>query len=428
MSGARKLVDDCFVHDDQRMRHDDVLALLAERLAPVTAIERVSVMQAGARIAAADVAAAEAIPRSDNAAVDGFAFEHNGYLARDGRLDMTGTLAAGDRPARTVRSGACVQIFTGAAMPEGADTVVMQEDCTMTSDGVICVPPGLKKGANRRRRGEDFIPGDKIIKQDRFLRAQDLAALAAHGHAQVLVRKKLGIGILSTGNEIIEPGRPAGPAQVHDANRPMLMALARSPSTNVTDLGHVPDDPSMIEQCLTEAAAQLDLIITTGGASRGGEDHMLDIIDTIGRRHVWQIAIKPGRPMMFGQIDDTVIMGLPGNPVAVLVCFALYATAVIAHLAGAHWTQPVALKLPAAFDIARKKPGRREFARGWTALDDTTGTLQAHKFARDGSGLISGLQAATGLIDLHEDATRVERGDRVAFLPFSQLLLPGGIG
>lgn len=420
-AGHRTLIDDCFVHDGQRMRHDDVLALLAERLGPVTGLTSVPVIGAKGRIVAQPVTAPGPVPRSDNAAVDGYAFAHAAYLENLGRLPVAGRIAAGATAPEPVPPGHCARIFTGAPMPAGTDTVAMQEDCTILGDGAIEVPEGLKPGANRRRAGEDFMAGDPVVRAGQTLRPQDLAALAATGHGAVTVRERLRIAILSTGDEIVQPGTKASAAQVHDANRPMLLALCDQAGLAVTDLGHVGDDANVLRKTLTQAVADHDLIITSGGASLGEEDHMLAVLDDLGKRHLWQIAIKPGRPMMFGQIGDTVILGLPGNPVAVLVCFLLYARAVIGHMAGAAVTPPVGYTLPAAFAIARKKTGRREFLRGWTEIDSKTGVLQAQKFPRDGSGLVSGLQAAHGLIDLPEDVDAVAPGDPVRFIPFSEM-------
>ncbi|MCR9122835.1 MAG: molybdopterin molybdotransferase MoeA [Phyllobacteriaceae bacterium] len=425
-AGHRTLVDDCFVHDGQRMRHDNVLGLLAERLGPLTGVETVPVIGAEGRIAAEPVVSPGPVPRSDNAAVDGYAFAHAAYLESPGRLPVAGRIAAGATAPEPVPPGHCARIFTGAPMPAGTDTVAMQEDCTILSDGAIAIPEGLKPGANRRRAGEDFMAGDAVVRAGQTLRPQDLAALAATGHGVATVRKRLRIAILSTGDEIVPPGAKANAAQVHDANRPMLLALASKAAVTVTDLGHVGDDADALRDVLAGAAANHDLIITSGGASLGEEDHMLTVLEGLGKRHLWQIAIKPGRPMMFGQIGDTVVLGLPGNPVAVLVCFLLYARTVIGHLAGATVTPPVAYTLPAAFAIASKKTGRREFLRGWTEIDARTGLLQAKKFPRDGSGLVSGLQAAHGLIDLPEDVDAVAPGDPVRFMPFSEMgLMPG---
>jgi molybdopterin molybdotransferase len=197
----------------------------------------------------------------------------------------------------------------------------------------------------------------------------------------------------------------------------MLTALIASAGATALDLGVAPDEPAALHAMLIDASQRCDLILTSGGASRGEEDHMIAALETLGRRHLWQLAIKPGRPMAFGQIGDCVTLGLPGNPVAVFVCFLLYAWPMLRRMGGAPWPEPQRFLLPAAFDYPARKTGRREFWRGM--LVNTAGHLTVDKFARDGSGLISGLRAADGLIEIPEDDPQVHRGDPVAFIPFS---------
>lgn len=417
MTGGRRLKDDCFLHDSDRMRHEEVLVLLAERLAPVVGTETISTLDALGRTAAADVLAGRTVPGTDNAAVDGYAFAHADYLSSGGRLPVSGRLAAGDAPHR-VGTGNAARIFTGAPMPPDADTVAMQEDCR-ADDGVIHVPPGLKSGANRRRAGEDVMPDTRIVSQGESLSAAHLAALASTGHSQVSVHEQLRVALLSTGAELRQPGEPAAAHEVYDANRPMLAALARGPKTIVSDLGQVGDDAQILRQRIEAAAANHHLVITSGGASRGEEDHMVELLAERGACHLWQIAVKPGRPMMFGQIGDCVIIGLPGNPVAAFVCFHLYVRPVMAHLTGTRWRPPQGYMLPADFSIARKKRDRREFLRAWTQTNGN-GERIACKFGRDGSGLISGLRAATGFVELAENVQSVEEGEPVRFVPLSE--------
>jgi molybdopterin molybdotransferase len=192
---------------------------------------------------------------------------------------------------------------------------------------------------------------------------------------------------------------------------------------SVTDFGILADDAAIIEEAISRAAETHDLILTTGGASRGEEDHVITTIDRLGKRHLWQIAVKPGRPMAFGQIGDCVFMGLPGNPVAAFVCFLLYVRPAITILAGGLWQEPSRFLLPSAFSLPRKKQNRREFLRGWLETDES-GRTCVQKFPRDGSGLITGLRKATGLIELSEEVESVEMGEPVAFIPFSEF----GIG
>lgn len=230
--------------------------------------------------------------------------------------------------------------------------------------------------------------------------------------------------MVSTGDEVVRAGDSELDAgKVYDANAPMLAPLITGAGAVATDLGVLPDDPEAVRSTLAEAARNFDVIITTGGASRGEEDHVVAALDLLGKRHLWQLAIKPGRPMSFGQIGDCVLVGLPGNPVAVFVCFLLYVWPLLRRMGGAEWPEPRRYKLPAMFAFPDRKLGRREFWRGM--LKETPRGLAVDKFARDGSGLISGLRAADGLIDIPEDVPAVAPGDLVAFIPFTEFGIVG---
>lgn len=418
------LRNDCFAFDDKhRMKHATVLATLAERLSQVVGDEPVPLSQAAGRILAQPCRAQRDTPATDNAAVDGYAFRHGCYRANDGALRQCATVKAGQQSVDlSVPEAGCVRIFTGAPMPPGLDTVAMQEDCTVHGD-IVTIPPGLNPGANRRKAGEDVRAHSIIAPARQCLRATDVAAIAAAGIASLTVRQRLRIGIVSTGDEVVQPGAQAQAHQVFDANRPMLHALLDRPYAQIIDLGHCKDDPALLRKTLLEAAQKCDLIVTSGGASRGQEDHLFDALAHIGHAHVWQIAIKPGRPMLFGQFENTVLMALPGNPVAAMVCCLLYGRAIVAHLCGAQWAEPLGYNLPSAFSIEKKKTDRREFLRSWRVVDPETGVVSVQKFQRDGSGLISGLQAAEGLTVLPETVTSVEIGEAVRFIPFSDMEL-----
>ena len=425
---TRKLIDDCFVPGQDRLRHAEALALLKSRVAPIAGIETVALADAAGRIVAEDIAAALPVPTHRNAAVDGYAFAHADLQrSADGTLAVHGRAAAGHPFRGAVPPGSAVRIFTGAVMPDACDTVVMQEDVTLATgaDGGerVTVPAGLKPGANQRKAGEDVTLGEALFAPGHRLRPQDLAALASIGRDRVRCFAPLRVAVVSTGDEVIAPGRaPLAPGQVYDANAPMLAALARTTGAVVTDLGILPDRPDVLGATLAEAARTNDVILTSGGASRGEEDHMAAAIDALGRRHLWQLAIKPGRPMMLGQIGDSVVVGLPGNPVAVFVCFLMYARPLLSRLGGGPFPEPRRYRLPAAFDFTGRKAGRREFWRGM--LVEGPAGLAVDKFKRDGSGLISGLRAADGLIDIPEDHGDVAPGDMVDFIPFSEV----GIG
>lgn len=425
---TNKLADDCFAHDQRRLRHGEALAILRQRVVPTAGAERVWLADAAGRILAEPAVAPRPVPAHTNAAVDGYAFAAGDYDARTGsRLPVDGRAAAGHPLAHAPVPGTAVRIFTGAAIPPGHDTVVMQEDAeTGVADGraVVSIPPGLKRGANVRRAGEDVEAGATVIGAGAVLRPQDLAALASLGMAEASCFARLKVAIVSSGDEVARPGAPFSEGLVYDANAPMLHALIVSSGAVPTDLGILPDDPAEVRRRLAEAAQEHAAIVVTGGASRGEEDHLVAALDAVGKRHLWQLAIKPGRPMSFGQIGDCVVLGLPGNPVAVFVCFLLYAWPLLRRMGGAAWPEPRRYRLPALFAFPGRKVGRREYWRG--ILRETPHGLGVDKFARDGSGLISGLRAADGLIEIPEDVPAVQPGDRVAFIPFAEFGITGG--
>ena len=420
---TRKLIDDCFVHDKDRLRHAEALALLKARVAPVTAAEMLPLAAAAGRILALAVAAKRPVPAHHNAAVDGYAFAKADHdKATDGALPVSGRAAAGHPLTTAAATGTAVRIFTGAVLPEGCDTVVMQEDVGVAG-GLVKIPQGLKSGANVRKAGEDVRQGETLFRPGHIVRPQDLAALASVGLAEVSCFQRLSVAIVSTGDEVIRPGTRALEAgDVFDANAPMLGALVASAGADFTDLGVLPDDPAAIRSALAAAAGKHHVILTSGGASRGEEDHMVAVLDALGKRHLWQLAVKPGRPMSFGQIGDCVVVGLPGNPVAVFVCVLMYVWPMLRSLAGAPWPEPRRLMLPAAFNFPDRKTGRREYWRGMLRdgpADNPCG-LTVDKYTRDGSGLISSLRESDCLIEIPEDVTGVAVGDPVAVIPFTE--------
>ncbi|PWW01449.1 molybdopterin molybdotransferase [Hoeflea marina] len=415
----RKLLSDCFRTEGDPMSHGECLAILTGRLSTVTGTEELPLAATSGRWLAADIMAPRNVPLHDNAAVDGYTFA----APASGPMPVVARIAAGDLGRHSLEPGQAARIFTGAAMPEGADTVAMQEDCTVEGD-TVSVPSGLRRGDNARRAGEDVAADSTVLHAASRLRPQDMAALASFGLARVKVRAPVRVAILSNGDELLEPGAEISQGQVYDSNRAMLRALTATLPCEITDLGILPDNAALIEATLAEVAKSHDVILTSGGASHGDEDHIVNAVDRLGTRHLWQMAIKPGRSMSFGQIGDCVFLGLPGNPVAAFVCFLLYVRPALTVLGGGSYREPVRFPVAAGFEVRDKKPGRREFWRG-SLETGADGRPVAHKFARDGSGLISGLREATGLIEVTEATTTVERGDLVSFLPFTGFGIDG---
>lgn len=411
---APQLKNDCFALPEgvDWTPVDDALALLKARLSAVTETEFVPLMGAAGRILAKDQVALRANPPAPNSAVDGYGFSNSESSGVQKLKLLEGRSAAGNPFDGKVREGEAIRILTGAILPEGVDSVVMQEDVVIEAGALRFTGP-LKLGANTRRAGEDVIEGEVILRQGAKIAAPSIAILAATGSEKVPVFKRLKVGVLSTGDEIIAAGSAATATSTYDANRPMLLALAETWGHEAVDLGHIGDDRETLEETLNKASSDVDVILTSGGASGGDEDHVGALLSAKGSLHSWKIAIKPGRPLALAMWKNTPVFGLPGNPVAAFVCTLVFARPSLDVLSGAGWSTPLAFNVPSAFS-KKKKPGRREFLRARLKPD---GTVEA--FSSEGSGRISGLSWADGLIDLPEGSTKIEVGDPVRFLPFA---------
>lgn len=389
---------------------DDALALLRNRLGPVTGIETVPLADALGRVLAADAVAKRSNPPLPNTAVDGYGFA-GGRAEGPHVLPLVGGRAAAGVPYDgAVPEGHAIRVLTGAALPDGVDTVILEED--VNTDGArIAFNGPLKQGANTRKAGEDVSAGEVILPASRVITPADLALASATGLAELTVRLPLRVGVLSTGDELVEPGEAAGRGQIFDANRPMLLALIRQLGFVPVDLGKAADDREALRAHLDAAAERTDAILTSGGASAGDEDHMSALLREAGAMQEWRIALKPGRPLALGMWQGTPVFGLPGNPVAALVCTLIFARPAMGLMAGAGWQEPQAFEVPAAFE-KRKKPGRREYLRARVREG------KAEVFKSEGSGRISSLSWAEGLVELGDGAAHIRPGDPVRFIPY----------
>jgi molybdopterin molybdotransferase len=421
---SRTALDDCFAYDRKRLPAGEALSLLKERVRPVARSETVPLAAAHGRFLAETVVSPRDVPGFDNVAVDGFAFAH-ADLAADGptRLRLLeGRAAAGHPHLGTLPRGCALRVLTGAPLPEGADTVLMQEDVELEK-GILVLPAGVRRGSNWRKAGEDVRKGQTALERGLRLRPQDVGVAASLGRAALEVFRPLRVALLSTGDELREPGADLPPGATYDANRTVLCGLLWQLGCAVSDLGILPDRAEVVEKAIGEAAAAHDALVTSGGASRGDEDHVVRTVERLGSLHFWQIAVKPGRPLAFGQIGESVFIGLPGNPVAAVICFLRFARPVLTALAGGQWPEPRLFPVPADF-VMKKKPGRREYLRA-RLIPGPDGRPLARRIEREGSGILSSLAEAEGLVEIAEHTTRVERGDLVDFVPFSELGVVG---
>ena len=415
-----QLSDDCFAFGGPMMSVDEAVGIIAARVTAVREVETVDLRHADGRILAAGISAPLPLPPFTNSAVDGYAVR-SGDLAQveEQAFPVAGRVQAGAAAQGPVEPGHAVRIFTGAPMPQGADTVFMQEDVRL-DQGRVVLPPGLKPGANVRMAGEDIAAGHSALAAGQRLRPQDVALAAAFGLTHVEVRRRIRVAVFSTGNELVSPGASRGAAQLFDSNRFMLMAMLVRLGCEVSDLGILGDDRVSLASALKSVAGTLDLILTTGGVSTGEEDHVKAAVESVGTLVLWRMAIKPGRPVAMGIIGGTPFIGLPGNPVASFVTFVHVVRPTVLALAGATQQHLIPMPVRAAFAY-KKKIARREYVRVNLRRGEN-GVLEAVKFPREGAGLLSSLVDTDGLVELGEEITLVEPGQTVGFLGYASLI------
>ncbi len=415
-----QLSDDCFAFGGPMMSVDEAVAMIAARVTGVHGVETVSLAEADGRILASAISAPLPLPPFTNSAVDGYAVRSGDLPQHEEKaFPVTARVQAGASAQQPIAPGHAVRIFTGAPMPQGADTVFMQEDVRL-DQGRVVVPAGLKPGENVRPAGEDIPAGHVALAAGRRLRPQEVALAAAFGLTHVDVRRRIRVAVLSTGNELVSPGAPRAAAQLFDSNRFMLMAMLARLGCEVSDLGILGDDRASLAQGLKKIAGDHDLILTTGGVSTGEEDHVKASVEDVGTLVLWRMAIKPGRPVAMGIIGGTPFIGLPGNPVASFVTFAHVVRPTVLALAGAMPQPLVPMPVRAAFSY-KKKIARREYVRV-NLRKGADEVLEAVKFPREGAGLLSSLVDTDGLVELGEKITQVQPGQTVGFLSYASLI------
>lgn len=381
---------------------------------PVADVELVDTMRANGRVLAAAQTSTLNVPERDNTQMDGYAVRAIDCASGAASLPVSQRIAAG-HVGQPLQPGTAARIFTGALIPEGADCVVMQEQCTLL-DGVVTVNHVPAAGEWVRRQGEDIRAGGEILGAGRRLRSQEMGLAASVGLAQLPVLRKLRVAVFFTGDELAMPGEPLVPGAVYNSNRFTLRGLLENLGCEITDLGIVPDSLEATKAVLRQAAQGNDLIITSGGVSVGEEDHIKPAVEAEGRLNMWQIAVKPGKPLAFGEVREAFFVGLPGNPVSSFVTFLLFVRPFILRLQGvAGNLAPRSYKLPAAFERL-KADKRNEFLR---AKVNDEGELEL--FANQSSGVLTSTVWGDGLIDCPPGLS-IARGDMLRFIPFNELL------
>lgn len=420
-------------YDPISLRADKVNAFLAELVSPVTHIETLSLFEALNRVLAEDVISPISVPPHDNSAMDGFAFD-GALLGDENSLELTvvGTAFAGKAWQGSVKQGECIKIMTGAIMPDGLDTVVPQEMVTFNSEKtrVTIAPKVLRLGDNRRKAGEDLQQGSPALLKGALLAPAALGLIASLGLATVHVYRKVRVAYFSTGDEILSLGEAPREGAVYDSNRYTVFGLLTRMGCDVIDMGVVRDEPALLEAAFAQAANMADAVITSGGVSVGEADYTRAMMkklasestDDSGGVAFWRIAMRPGRPMAVGRIGakSSVLFGLPGNPVAVMVTFLAFVRPALLRMMGSTASNLPLLKARST-EAIRKKPGRTEYQRG-TVSTAPDGTLEVRTTGNQGSGVLSSMVQANGLIVLHHDQSSVAVGDEIDVMMFDGVI------
>ncbi|NNU43234.1 molybdopterin molybdotransferase MoeA [Ramlibacter montanisoli] len=408
-------------YDPQALSADGVGDFLSRLVAPVSETESVGVLDALGRVLAKDLVSPISVPPHDNSAMDGYAFD-GAQLAQGAlQLEVVGTALAGKAWQGSVRPGQCVKIMTGAVMPAGLDTVVPQEFTKTQADGRVEIPAGLlQPGDNRRCKGEDLMEGRPALRAGERIGPAACGLVASLGVPRVDVFRRLKVAYFSTGDEILSFGEPPREGAVYDSNRYTVHGLLTLLGCEVIDLGVVRDEPALLEQAFRDAAARADALITSGGVSVGEADFTKAMMKKLGDVAFWKIAMRPGRPMAVGRIGQAALFGLPGNPVAVMVTFLAFVRPALLRMMGARVTEPVLLKAHSA-EAMRKKPGRTEYQRG-IVMRTQDGRLEVRTTGNQGSGVLSSMVQANGLIVLHHAQGNVAVGDEVDVMMFEGVI------
>jgi len=398
----------------------EALQRIREGLTPVKGFEQVAIRSGLGRVLAEDIHSPINVPAYANSAMDGYAVRSSDLPeSGEATLSLVGTSFAGEPFDGEMGAGEAVRIMTGAMMPAGADTVIMQEQVTAEGDSVR-IGTGHKAGQNVRHPGEDIAEGQVILAEGKKLNPSELGLLASLGIPEVRVRRRLRVAFFSTGDELRSLGEPLEEGQIYDSNRYTIYGMLTRLDAEIIDMGVVRDRREDIAEAFERAAEEADVVITSGGVSVGDADFVTDMLEQIGRVNFWKIAMKPGKPLAFGRLKDAVFFGLPGNPVSVMATFYQIVQPSLQILTGATDTAPLRLKVPCATAL-KKAPGRQDFQRGILETDDS-GKLAVRTTGNQGSHVLSSMSQANCFIILPAESGSVEAGTEVEVEPFQGLV------
>ncbi len=397
---------------------DQATTAIRDALTPLVGDQQVAIRAALGRVLATDCISPIDVPGHTNSAMDGYALVGS-ELPKDGVRDylVVATALAGQCITQACAPGECVRIMTGAPMPPGTDTVVMQEQAERLDDDRVRLDARHRTGQNVRQAGEDIRRGTQVFAAGRRLAPADLGVLASLGFAELRVRRRPRVAFFSTGDELRSIGEPLGEGEIYDSNRYTLYAMLDELGVEIMDLGVVKDDRQALHSAFVQASAEADVVITSGGVSVGEADYTKEILGGLGEMAFWTIAMKPGRPLTFGRLGDAAFFGLPGNPVAVMLTFQQFVRPALRYLASGHWPTPLVIEARSGVAL-KKRPGRFEFVRGILAYDGQ-GRAEVRPSGAQGSGILTSMSRANCFILLDEDCAGVVEGELVRVQPFA---------
>ena len=403
-------------YDPASLPADVALKKIITAIEPVTATENIAIRNSLGRILAEDIVSPINVPSGTNSAMDGYAI-HGSDLPAVGTkvLKLIGTAFAGKLFTDKVNAGECVRIMTGAVMPEGTDTVVMQEHVQRKDDSII-IDDTTKPGANVRQAGEDIAKNETVLGKGTLITPADIGLFASLGFADVSVTRCLRVAFFSTGDELRSIGETLDDGLIYDSNRYTLYGMLSRLGVEIIDMGVIKDDRAALQNGFEAAAAKADVLITSGGVSVGEADYVKEILQKVGSVNFWKVAMKPGRPLAFGKIKNTWFFGLPGNPVSVMVTFYQFVQPALRYLMGAKEIETFTFKVVCKSKL-KKRPGRIEYQRGVLSRDEN-GQLIVHKTGAQGSGILSSMTQANCFIILPMESSQVEPGGMVEVQPF----------